>query len=142
MRLNIGETIKTLRKEREITQEEFAEVLGVSCQSISRWENDLCYPDIELIPTIAEFFGISTDRLMGVDETKEAEAVSSYLEAFRKKSVKETLTSVSLLLARVSKSFPTTIRFLINLCMLFLFQVMTTVTYLNGKRIWKSMMMK
>ena len=84
MKLNIGETIKKLRKEREITQEEFAEVLGVSCQSVSRWENDNCYPDIELIPAIAEFFGISTDRLMGVDETKEKEAVSSYLEAFQK----------------------------------------------------------
>ena len=84
MKLNIGETIKRLRKEREITQEEFAEVLGVSCQSVSRWENDNCYPDIELIPSIAEFFGISTDRLMGVDETKEKEAVSSYLEAFQK----------------------------------------------------------
>ena len=68
MKLNIGETIKRLRKEREITQEEFAEVLGVSCQSVSRWENDNCYPDIELIPTIAGFFGISTDRLMGIAE--------------------------------------------------------------------------
>jgi len=84
MKLNIGENIKRLRKEREITQEEFAEMLGVSCQSVSRWENDNCYPDIELIPTIAEFFGISVDRLIGVDETKEKEAVNSYLEAFQK----------------------------------------------------------
>ena len=61
MKLNIGETIKRLRKDREITQEEFAEMLGVSCQSVSRWEHNLCYPDIELIPTIASFFGISTD---------------------------------------------------------------------------------
>lgn len=84
MKLNIGENIKRLRKEREITQEEFAEMLGGSCQSVSRWENDNCYPDIELIPTIAEFFGISVDRLIGVDETKEKEAVNSYLEAFQK----------------------------------------------------------
>ena len=83
MKLNIGDTIKRLRKEREITQEEFAEVLGVSCQSVSRWENDSCYPDIELIPTIAEFFGISTDRLMGIDETKEKEAVNKYLDEFQ-----------------------------------------------------------
>lgn len=38
MKLKVGEMIKRLRKEREITQEEFAEVLGVSCQSVSRWE--------------------------------------------------------------------------------------------------------
>ena len=83
MKLNIGETIKRLRKEREITQEEFAEVLGVSCQSVSRWENNSCYPDIELIPTIAAFFGISTDKLMGVDEAAEKTAVNRYLNDFQ-----------------------------------------------------------
>ncbi len=83
MKLNIGETIKRLRKEREITQEEFAEVLGVSCQSVSRWENNSCYPDIELIPTIASFFGISTDKLMGIDEITEKENIEKYLERFQ-----------------------------------------------------------
>ena len=83
MKLNIGETIKKLRKEREITQEEFSEVLGVSCQSVSRWENNSCYPDIELIPTIAAFFGISTDKLMGVDEAAEKKAVDQYLKDFQ-----------------------------------------------------------
>ena len=68
MELNIGNQIKRLRRERDITQEEFASVLGVSYQSVSRWENNTCYPDIELLPTIADFFGISIDRLMGVDE--------------------------------------------------------------------------
>ena len=83
MKLNIGETIKRMRKEREITQEEFAQVLGVSCQSVSRWENCSCYPDIELVPTIASFFGVSTDNLMGVDEITEMENVEKYLERFR-----------------------------------------------------------
>ena len=71
MELNIGNQIKCLRREREITQEEFASVLGVSYQSVSRWENNTCYPDIELLPTIADFFGISIDCLMGVDEVTE-----------------------------------------------------------------------
>ena len=83
MKLNIGETIKKLRKERAITQEEFAEILGVSCQSVSRWENNSCYPDIELIPTIAAFFDISTDKLMGVDEVAEKKAVDKYLKDFQ-----------------------------------------------------------
>lgn len=39
MKLYIGETIKRLRKEKDITQEEFSEFIGVSCQSVSRWEN-------------------------------------------------------------------------------------------------------
>lgn len=83
MKLKIGETIKKLRKEKEITQEEFAELLGVSCQSVSRWENNSCYPDIELIPTIAAFFDISTDKLMGVDEAAEKKAVEQYLKDFQ-----------------------------------------------------------
>jgi transcriptional regulator with XRE-family HTH domain len=83
MKLNIGETIKKLRRERDITQEEFAEVLGVSCQSVSRWENNLCYPDIELIPTIAAFFDISTDKLMGIDDAAEKKAVDRYLKDFQ-----------------------------------------------------------
>ena len=83
MKLNIGENIKKLRKEKEITQEEFAEILGVSCQSVSRWENSSCYPDIELIPTIASFFSISADKLMGIDEITENENVEKYLERFQ-----------------------------------------------------------
>lgn len=84
MRLNIGENIKRLRKERDITQEEFSEILGVTCQSVSRWENNLCYPDIELIPTIASFFGISTDRLIGVDAITEKSKVEEYLQEFQR----------------------------------------------------------
>lgn len=84
MKLKIGETIKRLRKEREITQEEFAEVLGVSCQSVSRWENGTCYPDMELIPTIAGFFAVSVDKLLGVDEEMEQKAVERYCAEFQK----------------------------------------------------------
>lgn len=84
MKLKIGETIKKLRKEREITQEEFAEVLGVSCQSVSRWENGTCYPDMELIPTIAGFFAVSVDKLLGVDEEMEKKSVEEYLKRIKK----------------------------------------------------------
>lgn len=83
MKLNIGEKIKRFRKERELTQEEFAEILGVSYQSVSRWENNSCYPDIELIPVIADFFGITTDMLMGVDNATEKKAVQQYREDFQ-----------------------------------------------------------
>lgn len=83
MQLLIGNTIKYLRRERGITQEDLAEVLGVSCQSVSRWENNTCYPDIELLPTIANFFGITVDNLLGVDDAAEAEKVEKYLSDFQ-----------------------------------------------------------
>jgi len=53
MKLRIGETIKALRREHELTQESLAEQLGVTCQSVSRWETGACYPDLELLPVLA-----------------------------------------------------------------------------------------
>ena len=67
MKLEIGNSIKKLRKEKGITQEHFSEILGVSCQSISRWENGTCYPDIELIPVIASYFNVTVDSLLCVN---------------------------------------------------------------------------
>lgn len=72
MKLAISQTIRRLRKEKDITQEALAAALGVTSQSVSRWENDNAYPDMELIPAIANYFGVSTDVLFGMDaETKE-----------------------------------------------------------------------
>ena len=68
MKLYISENIKKLRQSKGLTQEELADQLGVSFQSVSRWENAISYPDIELIPEIAEFFEVSTDALMGVEK--------------------------------------------------------------------------
>ena len=106
MKLNIGDNIKRLRKEREITQEEFAEILGVSCQSVSRWENDNCYPDIELVPIIAEFFGVSTDILMGINEAKEKEAVSRYLDEFQESISKGNIEDCIKIARKGVKEFP------------------------------------
>lgn len=84
MKLNIGDTIKYLRKEKDITQDELADILGVSYQSVSRWENGICYPDIELLPVISEFFGLTVDKLLGINEHIEQEKVAQYLYRFQK----------------------------------------------------------
>lgn len=83
MRLNIGDTIKYLRKEKDITQEELADILGVSYQSVSRWETGMCYPDMELLPIISDFFGVTVDKLLGVNEKIENERVAQYLSRFQ-----------------------------------------------------------
>ena len=61
--LRIGEKIKSLRKQKNISQEVFANYLGVSFQAVSKWENGNTMPDITMIPAIASFFGVSTDEL-------------------------------------------------------------------------------
>ena len=69
MKLYLGETIKRLRQQKGLTQEQLADKLGVSFQSVSRWEGGSSYPDIELIPEIAGFFRVTTDELMGLDKS-------------------------------------------------------------------------
>lgn len=83
MKLLIGENIKRLRRERDMTQEELAEQLGVTFQSVSRWENNACYPDMEMVPVIAAFFGVSVDGLMGLDAERERAEVQSILDEFQ-----------------------------------------------------------
>lgn len=61
--IKLGEKIKSLRKQKNISQEVFANYLGVSFQAVSKWENGKTLPDLTMIPAIASFFGVSTDEL-------------------------------------------------------------------------------
>lgn len=65
MNVKIGTIIKKLRTEKSITQDTLATAIGVTPQAISRWESENGYPDIELLPSLADFFNVSTDELLG-----------------------------------------------------------------------------
>lgn len=86
----IGSFLKELRKEKGITQEEFAENLNVSGRTVSRWETGVNMPDISLLVDIAEFFNVSIPEIINGErkseimekEVKEvAEAMSNYAAA-------------------------------------------------------------
>lgn len=61
--ISIGSTIKKLRTVSNISQKEMSEKLGVSCQTISKWENKKAYPDIGMLPKITDFFHVTIDTL-------------------------------------------------------------------------------
>lgn len=63
--LKLNDTICFYRKKQGLTQEELAVKLGVTNQSVSKWESSQCCPDISLIPKLADIFGISIDELFG-----------------------------------------------------------------------------
>ncbi len=69
---NLGSRISELRKKSNLTQEEFAERLGVTAQAVSKWENNISCPDIMLLPKISEMLGVSIDALMGVEPIEES----------------------------------------------------------------------
>ena len=64
---NFGETLKRLRKEKDMTQEQLAEYVNISPQSVSKWETNLTLPDITIIPMLANIFDVSADVLLGID---------------------------------------------------------------------------
>ena len=86
MKLNIGENIRKRRREAGMTQEELGGALGVSPQAISRWENGTSYPDIEFLPTLAKYFGVSVDILMGYKEDGIVSRLGELLQAFSAES--------------------------------------------------------
>lgn len=63
--MNIGTQIYTLRKERGITQETLAAEMGVTVGAVSKWENNLTLPDILMLCSLADYFHVTTDMLLG-----------------------------------------------------------------------------
>ncbi len=81
--MTIGENIRKLRRERDITQEALAEMLGVTAQSVSQWENSRTAPDISQIAPLAHIFEVSADVILGIDvEKKETKILALYAEAY------------------------------------------------------------
>ncbi len=78
---NIGNKIKQLRKEKGYTQENLGEILNVSTQSVSKWERKSTYPDISLLPRIANIFGITIDELFSQTVEDDLTKIENMLNA-------------------------------------------------------------
>ena len=78
--MTIGATIKKLRQEQDVTQEQLAEALGITSRAVSQWERDRTAPDISQLPALANFFDVTTDYLLGVDVRCKEEAVRKILK--------------------------------------------------------------
>ena len=82
MNLNFGANLKRLRRERDMTQDQLAEVFGVSTQAVSRYETNAAYPDIEMLPVIAGYFGVTVDSLLGVSLSEKQARRNEYYSRF------------------------------------------------------------
>ncbi len=79
MQIKLGEKIRELRKRDKRKQEDLAAALGVTNQAVSRWEANGGYPDIELLPAIANYFHITIDQLFGYDSDRQIK-LQSYIK--------------------------------------------------------------
>ena len=75
----LGRRIARLRLARTATQERLAKELNVSPQAVSKWENDINYPDISLLPDLARFLGVSVDELLSGASASAQESVAEVI---------------------------------------------------------------
>ncbi len=98
--MELGEKIYTLRSRARYSQENFAEALGVSRQSVSRWENGTAVPDTEYIIKMCRLLGVSTDELLLREELPPViERVPMSDEEIRERASLDTLTLIGFVLS-------------------------------------------
>ena len=78
--MKINEKIKVLRLKASMTQEQLANKIGVSAQSVSKWENGISMPDITLLPFISEVFGVSIDDLFDLTVDEKLKRIENRIE--------------------------------------------------------------
>lgn len=115
MILKIGEKIKILRTQQDITQEKLAAYLNISYQAISKWENGTALPDITLVPKVANFFGVSTDELLGMREAEETKELSGYEKIYQENNRLGKMFDNILLSRQVLERYPRNFQWMLHL---------------------------
>ena len=87
----IGKRISEYRKKKNIKQDELAEMLGVSPQAVSKWENDLSCPDISLLPELSRILGVSIDEIV---QGKKEEPIVSILPEEERKDINKLMLRI------------------------------------------------
>lgn len=105
--IKLSENIKKLRLKKDMTQSQLATVLGVSEQAVSRWENGNTYPDITLLPAIADYFKVSIDELMGMESYKDEKETEEIIRIVKNNERKGLIAENVKLLTEAAKKYPT-----------------------------------
>lgn len=109
--MSIGSTIKKLRHENDMTQEQLADLLGLTAAAVSGWECDRNAPDISQIPLLSHIFGVSADTLLGIDLSAQEEKIDEIIVQAAKHTAKEAVEVYRLGLAE----FPASYKLMLNL---------------------------
>lgn len=106
MNLYFAQNFKQLRRNAEMTQEEIAAALGVSPQAVSRWETGATYPDIEMLPILSEFFSVSIEELLGVEQSRRKAKADEYKARFKEYTEHGKIEDAIALSRKAVKEFP------------------------------------
>ena len=104
--MQLGRRIKELRKKRNITQQDLAEMLGVSYQAISRWENSITSPDITALPVLANIFNVTVDYLLDLNINENTQIIENIYKQSWELCVNQKHKEAQELLEEKTKLFP------------------------------------
>lgn len=107
MKIKLAENIKSLRKERRMTQEQLAETLGITVGTIHKWEKELSTPALSQIFAMADLFGVSTDVLLGYEwrNGSAADLVKKIQQAIMEKNFEEAVAEAEKALKKFPNNF-------------------------------------
>lgn len=107
MKLTIGENIRSFRRKNDMTQEQLAQRLGVTYQSVSRWENGTTYPDLELLPAISELLSVTVDELIGMPQFEKEKAADEAFDELSRECMKESYDAekITAILADIRRNY-------------------------------------
>jgi transcriptional regulator with XRE-family HTH domain len=129
MQIKIGENLKKLRIKNDLTQEKLAETFGVSPQAISRWENNSTYPDITMLPVIANYYNVSVDELIGMDEIRNTEKINGIFSLVHEYESKGMIEEAIQTLREAIKLYPSNYGFISELALALTMKVNTCEEY-------------
>lgn len=115
MQVEIGNRIKKLRQRDGRKQEDLANALGVTAQAVSRWEATGGYPDMEMIPAIANYFNVSIDELFGYSSDRQAKLKNILARAEKAINEQGDMTECVEMLRSAAEEFPSEPQVLIKL---------------------------
>ena len=115
VRIKIGAKIRLLRRQNDVTQDMLAEHLGVTPQAVSRWESGVCYPDMNFLPLIADYFSVTMDELLCYTNARKEQKVETYLAEAEHLLDRERLTEAMEVLRTALAEIPSSYRLQIEM---------------------------
>ena len=102
----IAENLRSLRKDHGLTQEDLAAMLGISPQSISKWERGESYPDIQLLPALANIFRTSIDAIIGMDKINDSHVRNAIFKEGHEELASGNISAAIDLYSNALKTYP------------------------------------
>ncbi len=128
MTMTIGKNIRKLRLERQITQEELAKRMKISCAAVSKWERGDAFPDITFLMPLAYFFHVSIDELMGYHDAVFEEEISEKMTVIKNRMEENKTEEARTLLLELIHQYPSDLR-------IFIFYMHQTMAYFDKTKV-------